>query len=233
MRKGRITCYAAVIVACFAPRAGADQWDKLTHFTFSAPFQVPGATLSAGTYTFKLADSSGNRHIVRILDKRSNKPIVTLMTIPDQRLEPSDKPIVMFAERPSGTPPAVKAWFYPGNTIGDEFVYPRKQAVRIAKAVHQKVLSMPDTASNSEQMKSADVGRVDESDTMDESAAAPSLEDHVAENNTSDGSSVADKTRHARAKLPQTASELELVQLLSGILLAIGFGVRKVRTRKA
>ena len=40
----------------------------------------------------------------------------------------------MFAERPAGQPQAAREWFYPGRSIGVEFVYPKEQAATIAKA---------------------------------------------------------------------------------------------------
>ena len=52
-----------------------------------------------------------------------------------------DKPVVMFSETSAGSPPAVKAWFYPGETDGYEFVYPRDQAMKIAQVTHQPVLT--------------------------------------------------------------------------------------------
>jgi hypothetical protein len=233
----RIICCAAAIIAFAAPRAHASDWDKLTYLTFSAPFQVPGMTLGAGTYTFKLVDGSGDRHIVEILDKRTNKPLTLLMTIPDQRVEASDKPVVMFSERPSGTPPAVRAWFYPGNTVGDEFVYPRKQATVIAKATHQRVLSMSDdSASDRDRMKSADVGRVDGDGIMADSSPAPSGAAPMrsaAQNRAPAGTEPDGTRRPTRKTLPQTASNLGLFELLSGLMFAAGFGVRAVRTRLA
>jgi hypothetical protein len=32
----------------------------------------------------------------------------------------------------TGSPDAIKAWFYPGETTGFEFVYPREQAKKAA-----------------------------------------------------------------------------------------------------
>jgi hypothetical protein len=235
MRIVRAIFYAATLVACFAPRAGADEVDKLSYLTFSGPFQIPGATLAAGTYTFKLADTSGNRHVVQILDKKTNKPIAMLPAIPDQRLEPSDKTVVMFSETPSGTPPAVKAWFYPGNTVGDQFVYPRKQAMRIAKESHTTVLSMPDnSASNRDSVKSAEVTRVNESGAVAETAPSSDSrrQGQVADNRVAQAdTSSTGNARPRRTTLPQTASDLWLLQLLAGALLAAGLGVRMLRTR--
>jgi len=155
---------------CLAPGARADEWDKKTILTFSGPVQIPGVTLAAGTYVFKLADLTGNRHVVQVFDKDEKKIYGTILAIPDEKLEPSDKPVVMFAERPARTPQAVKAWFYPGDTIGNEFVYPKSEATRIARETHQSVLSMEDNsnATTTDQqrrdaMRSASVSRVDES----------------------------------------------------------------------
>jgi hypothetical protein len=89
---------------------------------------------------FKHPDFLSDRHIVQVFSKDGMKIYATIMTIPDTRLTPTDKPVVTLEETPAGTPEAIKAWFYPGDTIGDEFVYPKEQALRIAKATHQPVL---------------------------------------------------------------------------------------------
>ena len=159
MRALKLSCCALAIAAFAALPARADEWNKQTILTFSGPVQVPGATLPAGTYQFKLADLQSNRHVVQVFDKDGMKLYTTILAIPDQRLKPTDKPVVMFSETAAGTPAAVKAWFYPGDTIGNEFVYPREEAVRIAKATHQPVLARGD---DSNDMKTTEVARVDE-----------------------------------------------------------------------
>ena len=141
MHKVRVLCGAAILAACLAPAAHADEWTKLTYFTFSAPVEMPGMVLPAGSYKFELADPDATRRVVRISDKEGGKIHGIFLSIPDQKLEPSDKPIVMFREAPAGAPEAVKAWFYPGETTGYEFVYPHDQALKIAKAMHTSVLT--------------------------------------------------------------------------------------------
>jgi hypothetical protein len=164
--------------------------------------QIPGATLAAGTYVFKLADLQSNRHVVQIFDKDEKKIYGTILAIPDQKLEPSDKPVVMFAERPAGTPQAVKAWFYPGETIGNEFVYPKDQATKIARETHQSVLSMDETSATTTEearrdaMKSAKLSRVDERGT----ATAYSTDQSAQAQPTT-----APKTTTAQA-MPQTST---------------------------
>jgi hypothetical protein len=131
------------------PRIFADQWDKKTIVTFSAPVEIPGKALPAGTYVFKLLDSSSNRNIVQVWDKDEKHLLATILAVPDYRLKPADKPVIRFEERPSGTPEAVKAWFYPGDQFGQQFVYPHDRAVELAKRTNQHVLSMPnDMAKN-------------------------------------------------------------------------------------
>jgi len=169
MRFAKAICCAAALTACLAPGVRADEFNKKTILTFSGPVQIPGATLAAGTYVFKLADLSSNRHVVQVFDKDEKKIYATLLAIPDQKLDPSDEPVVLFAERPAGSPQAVKAWFYPGETIGNEFVYPKNQAMKIARESHTSVLSMDETPATTtdeerrESMKSASITRIDES----------------------------------------------------------------------
>jgi hypothetical protein len=161
-------CAAAITVA-LAPGARADEWNKKTILTFSGPVQIPGATLPAGSYVFKLADIPGNRHVVQVFDKDEKKIYTTMLAIPNERLEPSDDPVVLFAERASGSPQAVKVWFYPGDRVGNEFVYPKSQAMRIAKETRQSVLAMNDDSTSPgtageipNSMRTAELGRFDE-----------------------------------------------------------------------
>src|SRR3954471_20086052 len=144
MRLLKTLCCAAALTAVMAPGARADEWNKKTILTFSGPVQIPGATLPAGSYVFKLADIPGNRHVVQVFDKDEKKIYTTLLAVPNQRLDPRDKPGGLFSERASGSPQAVKVWYYPGETIGNEFVYPKSQAMRIAKASHTRVLATND-----------------------------------------------------------------------------------------
>jgi len=171
MRRWNIAFSAAVLAFGFATAAPAyaDEWNKLTLLTFSGPVDVPGMTLPAGTYRFELADPSGGRRVIRVSDKDGSKIQGIFLSISNQRMEPSDKPVVMFQEAPSGAPQAVKAWFYPGETYGYEFVYPHDQAMKIAKATHQPVLAMKDestsTTTDAERVASytgAEVSRIDE-----------------------------------------------------------------------
>ena len=241
MRLVKTLCCAAAFTMMFAPGARADQWDKKTILTFSGPVQLPNVTLPAGSYVFKLADISGNRHVVQVFDKGEKKIFATMLAVPNERIEASDKPIVLFSERASGSPQAVKVWYYPGERTGNEFVYPRSQAVKIAKATHQSVLAMNDDAKTTNtageipiELKTAALGRFDEngawqndSDRVVSNSGAPVTMARAAPA----PETVVTKT--PRKQLPGTSSNLALLGLLSGILLAGGFSLRQFRRHAA
>ena len=124
-------------------RAAADDFDQKTVFTFSGPVEIPGQVLSAGTYVFKLADSSSDRNIVQVFNKDETHLYGSFLAIPDYRIKPAGKTIITFEERPAGSPEAVKAWFYPGENYGRDFVYPKPKATVLAKANNTPVPSMP------------------------------------------------------------------------------------------
>jgi len=206
MRVVKALWCAAAITAFVAPAAHADEWNKKTILTFSGAVQVPGATLPAGSYVFKLADIPGNRHVVQVFDKDEHKIYTTILAIPNDRLDPTDKPVVLFSERASGSPQAVKVWYYPGDRIGDEFVYPKSQAMKIAKATHQRVLAYNDdsneTVANTAgeiptSMKSARVGYFDENGNWQ-------TEDRTVAVNSDKASNTAD--RAAANTTPETTT---------------------------
>jgi len=129
----------ALFVGSFSAPARADKWNKKTILTFSQPIEVPGKVLPAGTYTFKLLDSSSYRHIVQIWSEDGMQHITTILAIPNYRLEPTGEAVIKFHERPGDAPDALRAWFYPGDNFGQEFVYPKIRAIQLAQASNEIV----------------------------------------------------------------------------------------------
>ena len=251
MRVTKAICCSAAIVALLASGASADQWNKRTFLTFSGPVQVPGATLPAGTYLFQLADPDNARHVVMVRDKDEKKIYAMFMTVPNDRLDTPDNNVVMFRETASGVARAIKAWWYPGERMGEEFVYSRTQATAIAKANHQGVLASETNASTTGSdrdraaMNNAKIGRVDEhgavtSESKQAKTATTTTEPKPAPANTATGRDVKPQTTTAamgtsgqssssKRHLPRTAGELALIQLLSGLSIAGGLGARMLR----
>jgi hypothetical protein len=146
MRPSRILYGVAALTLALSSPATATDVNRLTYVTFSGPVQVPGVTLPAGTYRFELADSVVDRSVLEISNQDGTKHYAMLLTMPIERLNASDEPIVLFKETARREPVAVQAWFYPGERAGQELVYPHDQAMRIAKATRQAVLSASTTS---------------------------------------------------------------------------------------
>jgi hypothetical protein len=124
----KLTLLAGIgLCSMMAPFAAADELDQKIMFTFSGPVQIPGQVLQAGTYEFKLAGSDSDRNTVQVFSGDEKHLYGTFLAIADERLRPTGKPIITFDEGTAGAPEAVKAWFYPGEDLGHEFVYPKSK----------------------------------------------------------------------------------------------------------
>jgi hypothetical protein len=110
------------------PLANADEWDQKTVVTFSGPVEIPGQVLQAGTYVFKLADSESANDVVQVYSADEKHLYGDFISIPEQRSEATDAPVVTFEKNAASAPEAVNAWFYPGEDTGHEFIYSQPNA---------------------------------------------------------------------------------------------------------
>jgi hypothetical protein len=233
--------------AAMIPNIKADAADKKTTFTFSAPVEIPGQVLPAGTYVFKVLTSTGTRSVVQVFNKDENHIIGTFLTIPDYEMKTPDKPLIRFEERAAGSPEAIRSWFYPDDNYGNEFVYPKVRAVELANQSQQNVPSMPsELASNTtqatsnqndqqvEQMKDTALKAERPSGDEDEVAAvfvtvAPAVAITAA---PVAAVPVAALVRNdSPAALPATASPLPFIGLI-GLLFACGGIALRAGSRK-
>jgi len=139
-----------VLLTGAATQANADPWNKKTYINTSRSIEVPGAILPPGRYVFKLLDSPSNRHIVQILNDSENHVYSTNLAIPKQRMEPADKTILTFYEMPGGGPEPVRSWYYPGDTIGQQFAYPKRRAMEISQVMRENVPVLAESRSSRE-----------------------------------------------------------------------------------
>src|SRR5271155_1989652 len=154
-----LTSLAAAV--SLAPMAKADEWNKRTILTVNEAIQLPTVVLQPGTYTFKLLDSQSDRHIVQVFDKDGMHLITTILAIPNYRLQATGKSEFAFWEVPAGQPPAMRAWFYPGDNFGQEFAYPKDMSTQIAASAK---MAVPTTSAQStEEYKTAAVTATNES----------------------------------------------------------------------
>jgi len=133
----------SLILACavFLPRARADQWNQMTRVTFNEPVEIPGAVLPAGTYWFVLVNNISDRDIVRIYSGDWSKLDAELQTVPAYRRQITNDTEVKFVERTPQKPPALLKWFFPGNTVGHEFIYSSRHEKEFARDAKQDVVA--------------------------------------------------------------------------------------------
>ena len=200
-----------------------------------------------------MADINHAAHTVRVLNEDGSKVIGTFSTIPTtiptRDLRDTDT-LVMWAERPAGQPQAAKEWYYPQRSIGEEFVYPKAQAVAIAAANHASVASedngkiarveggaaaeTPAVATTGAETKTETETEVAENraPTPAPARAPEPAPTAVGTSGQSSAATPAPAPAPARARrLPRTASELSFFELLSGLSIAAAFGVRQWRLR--
>jgi hypothetical protein len=229
----KLTLLVGLTAIALTSVAKASTWSQKTLFTFSAPVEIPGQILPAGTYVFKLANSNSNRHIVQVFNEDQDRIFGTFLAIPDYRLHPAEKPIISFDERPAGSPPAIKAWVYPGHNYGHEFVYPKAKAVELAKANNTPVPAMPVALTSDTGSVKLDSPEVTALNSAPLKAEEPSGDEVdlasafiIAYNHT--------LTPHHElpSKLPETASEMPLIGLAGLVFMGIAIPLRS-RAAKA
>jgi hypothetical protein len=199
--------FAGVMLTAAALAAQGIPSDRSTFVTVSGPVSLPGVTLPAGTYLFRLADSLSTRNVVQIFDKDRTKIFATIIAVSAERMEPSGEAVITFKETPSDRPPAVHYWYYAGEKSGQEFVYPKEQAMQIAAASGESVLAA-DTA-DMEAMKTAEISRVEpgaatHAEHAETSAAAQTAQQPALPNEQSSASTQPQQSQ-PEATTPQSA----------------------------
>jgi hypothetical protein len=217
--KALLSLFAVTLLgATVLPSARADTWNKKTVVTFSQAVEVPGKILPAGTYTFQLLDSLSDRHIVQIFNADGSQIIATILAINNYRLQPTGETVMKFGERPGDSPEALRAWFYPGDNFGQEFVYPKVRAIELAQTakvivpavaldtIDDNVIKTVPIVAVTPDQKEVEVTKVIQT-TPPVAAPAP-----VAVKETEE--------------LPQTASSMPLIALLGGLSISLAIGLK-------
>ena len=241
-----VACSVALLACVMATPSTAQPLDKRTLFTFTGPVSMPGVTLPAGKYLFRLANPDSGRNVVQVLNAEGTKPYGMFFAIRAERFEPASTAEVRFMETAAGVPSAIKTWWYPGERSGYEFVYPKEQARRLAKGASQPVLTTQTQTTTTEQTNTADLTRISsagqETNVSADAAATASTpggtsqEGEIASSSVSianatiparmDAGQVAttpgQQPRTARASLPQTGSTMPVVAVVGCVALFAG-----------
>lgn len=204
----------SLLMVTFAAGARADTgFNKRTVVKFTQPVEIPGQVLPSGTYTIELFESFGNRHIVRIFNADRSKLIATVLAIPNARLTPTEKNVMTFAERPGNAPSALKAWFYPGDNSGQEFVYPKARAVELAQVTHENIPAIETEPAPIEELKSQPIVRETPEKTEVAMAEVPPTP--------------APPTAAPAPALPKTASQIPLIALFGALSVSFAFILKR------
>ncbi len=154
---GRIGLSAGLLLG--GTGAFADGWNKRTYVTFAHPVEAPGTLLPPGQYVIQLAESAANRHAVQILSADGSEALATAPVISSFRVALTSKTVLTFYEMPGGRPPALKSWYYPGDSYGQRFAYPKSRATEIARLTGQHVPIAPENQETVERLASPETGR--------------------------------------------------------------------------
>ena len=235
-------CAAAMFASVNASPAaaqGTQPMDNRTEFTFNSPVELPGVTLPPGTYVFRFVDGSNQKRVMQVMTKSDQKTYGMFLTINAIRPKASDDAELRFLETPAGKPAAVKTWWYPGDTTGREFVYPKAQARRLAMATNTTVLTTKSDAETAPAATTASADLEYVSPTGQESAvteqtlnavnnAAPTGAPAGTMSNApvQQSTSASNMTNSSRRRLPRTNSMLPLMALMGLSSLAGGTSLR-------
>jgi hypothetical protein len=186
-------------------------YDKLAYLTFNAPVQVPGVTLTPGTYRFHLTNPDTSRNVLQVLSNDGSVVYAMFQTIPDGRTSLTQDPAVTFRETPAGVPPAIRSLFYGGEYHGYEFVYGKGGPNMVAEPVPQPEITytyIPEPA--------AEVAAVVEEPPVEAPAVEPIFEP---------------APEAAPAELPRTATPVPIAVVGGVMSLLAGLGLGLLRRR--
>jgi hypothetical protein len=153
-------------------------------------------------------------------------------------LDVTDKTVITFGERAVGDPQAIRSWFYPGDNFGQEFVYPKRRAVELAKITNLPILAMP-TELESEIAKPAKSVNDEPVVALKQApltAVKPTGEEVEVDQVVTLPPAQQKVTADARGRieqLPQTASLLPLWGLIGFLSLGAGLALMVISKRTA
>jgi LPXTG-motif cell wall-anchored protein len=224
-------------------RLHAQTADERVFFTFSAPVELPGVGLPAGRYLFRLPDATNAHDVVQVLSADGKTVYGMFLTIPDERVDPTGRPEVRFMETRAGDPLPIRGYWMGDQLTGREFVYPKEQALRLAKNSREPVLTTQAHTTKTDETHTSALARVSTKGTETKVAANAKPKAMTPTGRSQQGelapASIAiaaaripprQDAQVARATLPKTGSDLPFIALAGACLIALG-GVVRARRR--
>lgn len=134
---------SALVIALALPAAAQNTADttsanqRSTTVEFSNVTRLPGITLQPGKYVFRLGAPSGSQNVVEVYSSDGTKRIATLLTVDYTAPRSGNATTVLFEKT---NPPVLRAWYFPGDTVGREFVYTEDEARTIHATTQTPVM---------------------------------------------------------------------------------------------
>ena len=133
--------FVAVSISSAVQEPYSTGWNKKSTLHSDKSVEFPGIVLEPGTYVIRQKDATDNRAIIEICNQDESQVLGTALAVPDHELKPDDNSEFSFFNAPPGKPEPVHTWFYSGDMVGWEFVYPKPRAKEIAKASDNHVMA--------------------------------------------------------------------------------------------
>jgi LPXTG-motif cell wall-anchored protein len=160
---------------------------------------------------------------VQIFNADGTQIITTILAINNYRLEPKGDTVMKFSERPGDDPEALRAWFYPGDNFGQEFVYPKARAIQLAQTTKVAVPAVAVDVIDEDAIKTAPIVAVTPEQEQVEVSTVIQTTPPVAAAVTP-----APVAAVESEELPQTGSSMPLIALLGGLSIGIAFGLKLI-----
>lgn len=135
MKHVALSCALAAFLAAPAPAQTAQ--DRAATVEFTTVTRLPGVTLQPGKYVFRLGEPVTKQNVVEVYSEDGTKQIATLLTVDYPMPLSGDLRTVVFEKT---DPPVLRAWYFPGETVGRAFVYTEDEARTIHTAANVPVL---------------------------------------------------------------------------------------------
>jgi hypothetical protein len=183
--------------------------------------QVTDTYLEPGQYVFKLLDSQSDRHIVQIYNADQTHLITTILAIPDYRVQVTGKSRFTMWETPAGYVQALKSWYYPGDSFGQEFRYPKNlRAIEVAQ-VTTTTPPLPQAEPAPAQQEQSQVVQQEQTEVaQNEPPPPPAVAEQPAP-------APEPAPAPAPAVLPQTAGTYPLIGFIGVLSLGLGGLLRR------
>jgi len=206
----------ALNIAADVTRSSADEGKKSVTLEFSTPTQIPGRVLRPGSYILETAGGDSGWNVVRVYTADRTSLVTTLLAYPNPQLPADGRKVLLYTRGISSGAQVMEGWYFDGDTLAEQWAYPKSEADRIGRANHTRI---PTTGTSDVYPSTLPLAASSWSAPVTEDAAsAPQSVENVS-------AKTADPTPARR--LPKTASYRPLAGLLGLLALAGGLLMRK------